>query len=65
MELRYIKSGDIVECNVRGRVFFAIAGDRAPGRLRIRPIDRNITYHEAKATEVVGHYRRVHGHAPA
>jgi len=51
-----IKAGDIVRVQIRGRVFLAYAGTKTKGRLQLEPIDRGITYHEAKASEVIAHW---------
>ena len=56
MTLGPIKAGDIVRVQIRGRVFLAYAGAKDKGRLKLEPIDRGITYFEAKATEVIAHW---------
>lgn len=58
MNLTPIKSDDIVKCDVRGRLFYAIVIERENGTLEILPITSNITYTRVKAREVVEHFRR-------
>jgi hypothetical protein len=53
-----VREGDIIECDVKGRRFFALVQEKLPGVLRFRPITAGITYRSAKSTEVIGHYRR-------
>lgn len=55
MQLRSIKEGDEVECNVRGRHFPAKVEEKLPDRrLRITPLVPNITYFHVTATQVKG-----------
>ena len=58
MTLGPIKPGDIVQVELRGRGlrFHAIAGAQRNGRLQIEPIERNVTYYEAKPREVIAHW---------
>lgn len=58
-----IKTGDVVECNVRGQRFFAKAQGPGNGSLPIHPLDTRVTYRTVKAREVVGHYRKAAGSA--
>lgn len=65
MDLQSVRSGDIVECDRQGRRFFALATSDpqpnprgGPKSLSIRPITAGITYRNATAPQVVGHYRR-------
>lgn len=62
-KLAPIHPGDIVEVDIKGRLFFAKAKGRvaAPGGgqwLGIEPVDCRITYTTAKASEVVAQYRK-------
>lgn len=57
-ESRRIRVGDIVECDVKGRVFFAlVTGKPGGGRLDIEPIGR-ATYHQVTLRQVVEVYRK-------
>lgn len=64
MQLTGIKKGDVVRVDHGGRRFMAWVDAHhpaAPGvqaRLAITPITGGITWREAKASEIVGHYRR-------
>lgn len=57
MQLSSIRPGDIVLCNVRGHIFHAEVTGKLPRKLRVEPITANVTYREAKASEVVRHWR--------
>jgi hypothetical protein len=58
MSLAGVREGDIVECDIRGRVFHAIVLRKERGKLGIRPITAGITYTTVTATQVVAHFRR-------
>ena len=58
MTLGPIKPGDIVKVEINGRQFHAIAGGKRDGRLQFEPIERSVTYHEAKAKQVIAHWRK-------
>jgi hypothetical protein len=74
VKLAGIRAGDIVECNVKGRQFYAIAvtdGDYASapiidaarphgggGELQVDPITHGITYRRVTARQVIRHWRR-------
>ena len=53
-----IKAGDIVEVDVRGHRCLARVRGRERSRLRIAPLCRGVSYQEATARQVVGHWRR-------
>jgi hypothetical protein len=56
-----VRDGDVIECDVRGRRFFALVQEKLPaqrGVFRVRPITAGVTYRTVKAVEVIGHYRR-------
>lgn len=57
MRLSVVKEQDIVQCNIRGEVFYGLViGHEAPGLLvnRIgRPMRRSVT-----ARQVTGHWRK-------
>lgn len=62
MNLGSVREDDIVMVDKKGRRFLAMAGERIheegkKTRLKIRPIQKNITWFEASATEVVKHYK--------
>ncbi len=58
MNLPPIEVGSIVLVDKRGVRFHAHVLERRPGELRIRPIERNITWRSATAREVVAHWRK-------
>ena len=58
MNLQPIEVGSIVLIDKRGARFHAHVLERRPGELRIRPIERNITWRAATAREVVAHWRK-------
>lgn len=66
MNVSSVRAGDIVECDVKGRRFFALVAERvdptgaglALTRLKIRPITAGITHRNVTSRQVVGHYRR-------
>lgn len=63
MQLTSVKPGDIVRIDKRGRVFLAEVVEKTAekgrnGRLKIRPVVKNISYTEATAQEVVEHWRK-------
>ncbi len=58
MRTRGIDPGDVVLVNKRGRIFHARVRSVDPtGLLRIDPIERGISWREAKPREVVDHWR--------
>jgi hypothetical protein len=52
MQLRQVKEGDVVQCNVRGRIFEATARHTEPNKLHIIP-PAGITYFTVKANQVL------------
>ncbi|HVP03167.1 MAG TPA: hypothetical protein VMT10_11400 [Solirubrobacteraceae bacterium] len=58
MRLDGIDPGDIVRVSVRGRVFHALVKGTAPGGLAVEPIERNITYRQVRARDVLEHWAR-------
>lgn len=58
MRLARIRHNDVVECDVKGRRFFALAGDREGRELRVRPITHNISYSRVTGPQVIAHFRR-------
>ncbi len=58
MRTRGIDPGDMVLVNKRGRIFHArVRKVEEDGRLRVEPVERNISYRECTAREVVDHWR--------
>lgn len=58
MTLANVKIGDVVKCDVRGRVFYALVdGKPDAGEVAILPIGRETYYHVA-AEQVTGHWRK-------
>jgi hypothetical protein len=66
---RAIHRGDIVLVNKKGRLFHAkVQGLGATGGFAIVPIERNVSYRQASAREVVDHWAhaaRDQGDGPA
>ena len=58
MTLNKVKSGDIVQCDRMGRVFYALVVERHERELEVDPIDRRVTYRRVKAREVLGIWRK-------
>jgi hypothetical protein len=58
MTLASVKVDDLVLVSKRGREFLAVVIGRADGRLRFQPVDRRVSYQQATAREVVGHWRK-------
>ena len=57
MTLSTIRPGDLVRCDVRGRIFHAEALERDAEGLRIRPLEPNITYRHVTARQIARHWR--------
>ncbi len=58
MRLDGIDPGDMIRVSVRGRVFHALVRGTTPGGLTVEPVERNITYRQVKARDVVEHWAR-------
>jgi hypothetical protein len=64
MTLSNVRPGDIVRCDVKGRVFYAIACERIPPppdrarELRVEPITLGITYMHVTSRQVIAHWRK-------
>ncbi len=57
MRTRAIHRGDIVLVNKKGRLFHAkVQGLGATGGFAVVPIERNVTYRQASAREIVDHW---------
>lgn len=58
MNITNVKSGDVVECNVRGIRFFATVVEINKGEVQVQPHSRQINHFHIKSNQVVGHYRK-------
>lgn len=57
MRTRAIHRGDLVLVNKKGRLFHAkVQGLGAMGGLSVVPIERNVSYRQASAREIVDHW---------
>ena len=57
MRTRAIHRGDIVLVNKKGRVFHAkVQGLGATGGFAVVPLERNVSYRQAAAREIVDHW---------
>lgn len=62
MRLTNVDDGDIVECDQKGRRFFAVITGRMSTRVyTIRPLDRNVNYFTTTNRSIVGLYRKAKG----
>ena len=59
MNLTSVNPGDIVQCDVRGIKFYATVEETLKGELSIKPLTRHINHYHVKATQVVGHYKKM------
>lgn len=58
MRLEPIGVGDLIKCDVRGRIFLAtVERLEDDGSLRIQPIARGVTYRHVRARQVIDHWR--------
>jgi hypothetical protein len=57
MTTQGIKPGDIVKCDIRGQLFYAMVITKGD-TLEVEPLDRRITFRNVTARQVVGHYRK-------
>ncbi len=48
----------MVRVSVRGRVFHALVKGTSPGGLTVDPLERNITYRQVKAHDVLEHWAK-------
>ena len=54
-----MRTGDIVYCNKRGRLFHAkVLKLDADGAILVEPIERNISYRHVEASEIAEHWAR-------
>ena len=58
MRLGAVRTGDIVEVDVRGVRFLAHVEGTEVGALLIKPLCRGVSYRRATARQVLGHWRR-------
>ena len=61
MLLARIRTGDLVEVDIRGRRFHAEVEGTDRDGLAIRPLNRHETYRHASARQVVNHWRKDRG----
>lgn len=57
MTLERVHTGDVVTCNVRGRLFIAKVTAKEPGALVVEPVTRGITYRRVTARQVLKRMR--------
>lgn len=55
-----IKPGDLVKCDVKGRVFYAEVTAKGD-TVEVMPVSPGITYRSVTARQIVGHYRKAKG----
>ncbi len=58
MRLDGIHPGDLVQVDMRGRLFHALVTDTTPDGLALRPIERGINHYSCRARQVVVHWAR-------
>lgn len=61
MKLAGIRRGDVVECDVKGRRFYALVERAATADERqvdVRPITPGITYRRVTARQIIEHWRK-------
>lgn len=58
MTLTSVREDDIVQCDVQGRVFYALVREKNRDGLRVFPITTGITYRNVTAKQVIAHFRR-------
>lgn len=58
MNLARINEGDMVQINIRGRVFDAVVVKKEPGIVRFVPTHKNITHFHARSNQVKKLIRR-------
>jgi hypothetical protein len=59
MRTSSIRTGDIVYCNKRGRLFHArVLKLDADGTILVEPIERNISYRHVEGSEIAEHWAR-------
>ena len=58
MTLGNVRAGDIVRCDLGGRVFYAIVQEKIERALKIEPLSPNVNYRQVKAGQVKAHWRK-------
>jgi hypothetical protein len=58
MNLASVRAQDIVKCNVKGRVFYAVVDGPERGGLAVSPIGNGVSYRQVTSRQVVAHYLR-------
>ena len=64
MKLSRLKQGDVIQCNVRGRLFHAVfvglkQREGSGAVAAVQPISHNVTYKQVTARQVVAGFRRL------
>jgi hypothetical protein len=58
MTLQNIKVGDVVKCDIGGRLFYALVTEKIERALNVEPISPNVNYRQVKSSQVKGHWRK-------
>jgi hypothetical protein len=58
MRLDRVAVGDLVLCQIKGRLVYGEVLEAADGQVRFRPLCPAAGWHRAGAREVVGHWRK-------
>lgn len=59
MTLAGLRIGDLVRCDVKGRIFYAMVESKPDAEgVSIAPLDRRVTYRHVTATQIREHWRR-------
>jgi len=58
VRLSAISPGDIVRVSIKGRMFHALVKGTAGDGLQVEPIERNISYRQIKARDVLEHWAK-------
>jgi len=65
MRTRAIHRGDLVLVSKKGRLFHArVAGLGATGGFAVMPLERNVSYRQASAREIVDHWTHAARESP-
>ena len=63
MNISNVSAGDVVEVEMRGRIFLArvceILSKKEDFDLKITPENRNISHYHCNATDVTGHWKKM------
>lgn len=58
MQISKINAGDVVECDIKGTVFYAKVMEKTDGGLSVQPITKNVGYFSATSRQVIGHWKK-------